>query len=184
LARTGNCHCGIVDKQGDYRGDIPSNAVSGPRYRCLVVYILANPLAQKLEPSWADSDTQGRLPQRYHPQRGSGTLPGNMLERIPQFRIFLSSPGDVPAERKIALEVIDQLQYEPHFRGKVSLEPVAWDDPGAGTVMRATITPQEAIDQGLTRPADCDIVVVIFWARMGTQRRVGIRERHSVRPPA
>jgi len=91
-----------------------------------------------------------------------------MPERIPQFRIFLSSPGDVPAERKIALEVIEQIQFEPHLRGKVSLYPVAWDKPGAGTVMRATISPQEAIDRKLTRPADCDIVIVIFWARMGT----------------
>ncbi|MGH9453564.1 MAG: hypothetical protein ACRD2O_06295 [Terriglobia bacterium] len=80
----------------------------------------------------------------------------------------LSSPGDVPAKRQIALEVIEQLQYEPHLRGKVFLQPVAWDKPGAGTVMRATITPQEAIDRGLPKPAKCDIVVVIFWARMGT----------------
>ncbi|MGH9607743.1 MAG: SUMF1/EgtB/PvdO family nonheme iron enzyme [Terracidiphilus sp.] len=87
---------------------------------------------------------------------------------VRHLQIFLSSPGDVPAERKIALEVIEQLQYEPHLRGKVFLEPVAWDNPGAGTVMRATMSPQEAIDQGLTKPADCDIVVVIFWMRMGT----------------
>ena len=93
-----------------------------------------------------------------------GLLPGY----VRHLRIFLSSPGDVPAERKIALEVIAELQYEPHLRGKVFLEPVAWDNPGAGTVMRATISPQESIDQGLTEPADCDVVIVIFWARMGT----------------
>jgi hypothetical protein len=69
---------------------------------------------------------------------------GLPAEFVRHLRIFLSSPGDVAAERKIALEVIDQLQYEPHLRGKVFLEPVAWDKPGAGTVMRATITPQEA----------------------------------------
>jgi hypothetical protein len=90
---------------------------------------------------------------------------------VRHLRIFLSSPGDVPAERKIALEVISQLQYEPHLRGRLFLEPVAWDNPGAGTVMRATISPQEAIDQGLPQPADCDIVIVIFWARMGTPLR-------------
>jgi hypothetical protein len=32
----------------------------------------------------------------------------------------------------------------------------------------ATLTPQEAINQGLAKPSECDIVVVIFWARMGT----------------
>jgi hypothetical protein len=83
-------------------------------------------------------------------------------------RIFLSSPGDVPKERKIALRVIEQLQYESHLRGKVFLDPVAWDDPSGGGVMTATKTPQKCIEKGLTRPAECDIVVAIFWARMGT----------------
>ena len=75
----------------------------------------------------------------------------------------------MPAERQIALDVIGQRQYEPHGRGKVSLEPLAWDKPGPGTVMRATMTPQEAIDRGLAPPAGCDVVIVIFWARMGTR---------------
>jgi formylglycine-generating enzyme required for sulfatase activity len=91
-----------------------------------------------------------------------------MADLVTRLRIFLSSPGDVPAERKIALEVIEELQYEPQFRGKVYLEPVAWDNPGAGPVLEATRSPQESIDQGLTKPADCDIVAVIFWMRMGT----------------
>jgi formylglycine-generating enzyme required for sulfatase activity len=87
---------------------------------------------------------------------------------VRHLRIFLASPGDVASERKIAREVMTQLQYEPQFRGKVFLDHVAWDDPSAGTVMRATIDPQEAIRRGLGEPAKCDIVVVIFWARMGT----------------
>jgi hypothetical protein len=45
---------------------------------------------------------------------------------------------------------------------------IAWDKPGAGTVMRATLTPQDAINKGLPTPAECDIVVVLFWSRMGT----------------
>jgi formylglycine-generating enzyme required for sulfatase activity len=93
-------------------------------------------------------------------------LPAGYVRHL---RIFLASPGDVPAERKIAMEVISQLQFEPQFRGKVFLEPVAWDNPGAGTVMRATINPQHAIRRGLGEPAQCDIVIVIFWARMGTR---------------
>lgn len=85
-----------------------------------------------------------------------------------QLRIFLSSPGDVASERTLAMEVIDQLQYDPFLRGKVALTTVAWDRPGGGTPMRATMTPQEAIDQGLAKPSECDIVIVIFWSRMGT----------------
>ena len=83
-------------------------------------------------------------------------------------RIFLSSPGDVPNERKVAIDVLDQLPYDPSFRDKITTEVIAWDKKGAGTAMIATLTPQEAINEGLAKPSECDIVVVIFWSRMGT----------------
>ncbi len=91
-----------------------------------------------------------------------------MPETIPFIRIFVSSPGDVNDERQIALEVIEQLPYRPTFREKVAFRVIAWDKPGAGTPMRATLTPQDAINKGLPRPSECDIVVVLFWSRMGT----------------
>ncbi|MDX2161402.1 MAG: SUMF1/EgtB/PvdO family nonheme iron enzyme [bacterium] len=91
-----------------------------------------------------------------------------MPDHIPFIRIFISSPGDVNDERKIALEVIEQLPYRPTFREKVAFRVIAWDKPGAGTPMRATLTPQDAINKGLPTPAECDIVVVLFWSRMGT----------------
>ncbi|WP_086668598.1 HEAT repeat domain-containing protein [Lentzea kentuckyensis] len=87
------------------------------------------------------------------------------MQRI---RVFLSSPGDVADERAIALEVLDRLPYEPALRGRVALEVVAWDKPGAGAPILASGTPQASIDSGLPRPRDCDVVVVLFWARMGT----------------
>ncbi len=83
-------------------------------------------------------------------------------------RVFLSSPSDVPNERKIAIDVLDQLPYDPLLRGKITVEVVAWDKKGGGTAMIATKTPQEAINEGLPMPSECDIVVVIFWSRMGT----------------
>jgi hypothetical protein len=83
-------------------------------------------------------------------------------------RIFLASPGDVADERALALKVLERLPYDPLLRGNVTLEVVAWDKPGAGTPMRVTMTPQEAIKEGLPSPSECDIVVVIFWSRMGT----------------
>lgn len=83
-------------------------------------------------------------------------------------RIFLSSPGDVADERGLALQVIERLVYEPELRGRVTLEAIAWDKPGASAPMLATMTPQQAINEGLPRPSECDIVVVILWARMGT----------------
>ncbi len=83
-------------------------------------------------------------------------------------RVFLSSPGDVTGERAIARAVVEQLQYDPFVRGRATFEVVAWDQVGGGAPITATETPQAAIDRGLPRPSECDIVVVILWARMGT----------------
>lgn len=88
-----------------------------------------------------------------------------MVRRI---RVFLSSPGDVGDERAIAVDVLDRLRYDEELRGRVDFEAVAWDRPGAGAPILATRTPQASIDQGMLRPADRDIVVVIFWSLMGT----------------
>ena len=89
-------------------------------------------------------------------------------DRPQHLRVFLASPGDVADERALALRVLEDLQYDPLLRGRITLETVAWDKPGAGTPMLATLTPQEAIKKGLPTPAKCDIVIVIFWSRMGT----------------
>lgn len=83
-------------------------------------------------------------------------------------RIFLASPGDVAAEREIALRVLDDLPYDPLLRGRITVEDVAWDKRGAGAPILAGVTPQDSIAAGLPRPGECDIVVVIFWSRMGT----------------
>ena len=60
-------------------------------------------------------------------------------------RVFLASPGDVADERALARQVLDQLPYDPLLRGKIGFEVVAWDQPGAGVPMLATMTPQAAI---------------------------------------
>ncbi|NWJ44776.1 MAG: SUMF1/EgtB/PvdO family nonheme iron enzyme [Chloroflexi bacterium] len=91
-----------------------------------------------------------------------------MPEQIPQVKVFLSSPGDVNEERKLALDVLANLPNRPSLRDKVSFRAVAWDKLGAGTPMIASKSPQEAIDEGLPKPSKCDIVVVILWSRMGT----------------
>ncbi len=85
---------------------------------------------------------------------------------VPLLRIFLSSPGDVEEERRIARELIDRLPKQPHLRERVALELVAWDDPAAPIPLRANESPQESVNAFRPRPADCDIV--ILWSRMGT----------------
>ena len=84
------------------------------------------------------------------------------------FRIFLASPGDVRDERELARAVIEQIRAERAFRGRVNLEIIAWDQPGAEVAMEAGLTPQEAIKRGLPKPSQCDLVIVILWSRMGT----------------
>jgi hypothetical protein len=86
-----------------------------------------------------------------------------------KFRFFVSSPGDVAEERRRALQVIEQeLPKDPLLRGKIDCEAVLWDDPNAPVAMPATLTPQEAVNRGLGRPCDCDVVIVILWSRFGT----------------
>lgn len=85
-----------------------------------------------------------------------------------RLRVFLSSPTDLVDERGIALSVIDDVAYEPEFLGRAVIEAVAWDDLGSGRPVFATEPPQASLARGKRRPADCDVVVVMFWSRMGT----------------
>jgi conflict system STAND superfamily ATPase/sulfatase-modifying factor enzyme 1 len=85
-----------------------------------------------------------------------------------RLRVFLASPGDVGDERALARKKLSELSYDPLLREKVTFEIVAWDQPGASVPMFATMTPQAAIAAGLPKPSECDIVLVIFWSRMGT----------------
>jgi hypothetical protein len=97
-------------------------------------------------------------------------------EQAPVVRIFLSSPGDLADERKIARELIEgELQKHPSHR-HLKLEVIAWDDPDARIPMLANETPQESVNNARPRPSTCDIVVVIFWARMGTPLPETIRK--------
>jgi AAA ATPase domain len=73
-------------------------------------------------------------------------------------RIFVSSPGDVPAERDRAADVVARLQEE--FVHYAVLEPFFWEDQPA----RATDTFQSQFPEA----SGMDIVVGILWARIGT----------------
>ena len=92
-------------------------------------------------------------------------------------RVFLSSPGDVVDERNLARSFIkEQLPYLPQFRGRVAFDVVSWDDPVAVVPMLANKTPQESVTLALTRPATCEITIVILWSRMGTPLPDSIRK--------
>ncbi|MBK8908474.1 MAG: AAA family ATPase [Rhodospirillales bacterium] len=74
-----------------------------------------------------------------------------------RLRIFLSSPGDVAAERNRADDVIRKVDAD---LWDVDLEVVRWEERPYSAVS----TFQAQID----KPSECDLVVCIFWKRLGT----------------
>jgi hypothetical protein len=90
------------------------------------------------------------------------------------FRVFLSSPGDVPGERALALRLLHELPRRPWLRDRISIHVSAWDDPLATTPMDATRTPQLSVIENNTPPSQCDVTIVILWSRLGTRLPDGI----------
>ena len=72
--------------------------------------------------------------------------------------MFVSSPGDVGAERAVALAVAERLQLE--FRGQVQFETYLWER----SLLRATDTFQAQI----LDIQQADLALFILWARVGT----------------
>lgn len=75
-----------------------------------------------------------------------------------QFRIFISSPGDVIPERRVAKAVIGRLNEE--FFGRAYLIPILWEEEPmlASETFQAQIHP----------PRETEIYVGIFWSRIGS----------------
>ncbi|WP_295394530.1 hypothetical protein, partial [uncultured Thiodictyon sp.] len=75
-----------------------------------------------------------------------------------QVRIFVSSPADLDHERGLIKDIVDQLaqEYLPYFK----LQAVLWEEEA--------LTAAQSFQAGLARPADCEIVLVMLWTRLGT----------------
>ena len=82
-----------------------------------------------------------------------------MAEGMRQVRVFVSSPGDVAPERGRVDAVAAKLTRE--YQGFAEFETVLWEASfyTADRTFQAQILPAEA----------CDIVVSIFWTRIGTE---------------
>ena len=74
------------------------------------------------------------------------------------FRVFVSSPGDVVAERLRVERVLARLNGE--FAGRARLIAVRWE--------RAFYAAHATFQAQIPEAADCDVVVAIFRARIGT----------------
>lgn len=90
--------------------------------------------------------------------------------------IFLSSPGDVNAERDLAQQVVEQFNRDVEFNSHFQLHLYRWDDPNVRLPMEAGETPQKSVDVYMKKPSECDLVVVVLWSRMGTRVVMDDRE--------
>jgi len=82
-------------------------------------------------------------------------------KKITPIRLFLSSPGDVEAERQRVHAVVVQIQHMLGSRLGFFLELIEWETHVAGDMGR----PQEVINSQI---GDYDIFVGIMWKRFGT----------------
>jgi len=96
-------------------------------------------------------------------------------------KVFLSSPGDVAEERRIAMETMRALEDSPLLRERVNLQVIAWDDPAASAPLDARETPQASVNRWAGRPADCDLTIAILWSRLGTPLPPGLKRADGSR---
>ncbi len=73
-------------------------------------------------------------------------------------RIFVSSPSDVDHERALLKEICERLRQE--YLSYFEVQAVLWEEEA--------LTADRNFQDGILRPADCDIVVVVLWTRLGT----------------
>src|SRR5215472_8537709 len=88
----------------------------------------------------------------------SGVGDDTMAEGAREVRMFVSSPGDVAPERGRVEAVAAKLNRE--YEGLVQFDTVLWEE----SFYRADRTFQAQIPES----AACDIVVSIFWTKVGT----------------
>lgn len=73
-------------------------------------------------------------------------------------RIFVSSPSDVDHERALLKEVCGRLREE--YLSYFEVQAILWEEEA--------LTADRNFQDGILRPADCEIVVVVLWTRLGT----------------
>lgn len=79
-----------------------------------------------------------------------------MSEHI--LNVFVSSPGDVAAERRRIQLVVERLNAE--FKDRVRIDTIRWETK--------FYSAHDTFQQQIPEAADCDIVIAIFRARLGT----------------
>jgi eukaryotic-like serine/threonine-protein kinase len=76
-----------------------------------------------------------------------------------QIALFVSSPGDVAAEREAVGRVVERLHAA--FHSAVKIRTVRWEHD--------YYTADRTFQKQIEDPQTCDIVVCIFWSRIGSE---------------
>jgi len=74
------------------------------------------------------------------------------------YRIFLSSPSDVTPERDAMARVVDRINAQLNNNARFQL--IRWEDD--------FYTANSPFQAQIAKPSECDIVVSVFWKRLGT----------------
>jgi hypothetical protein len=93
----------------------------------------------------------------------------NMAFDAKILRVLIASPGDVGEERIVIPEIINDWNAINSAISKVVLMPVKWETHSAPLMGDR---PQAIINQQLVK--ECDVLVGVFWARVGTNTGVAI----------
>ncbi len=80
------------------------------------------------------------------------------LNKVPRLKIFISSPGDVIPERRIAKSVMNELNEE--FSGQVFLVPILWEEE--------PLLASETFQAQIEAPHETDLYLGILWSRIGS----------------
>jgi tetratricopeptide (TPR) repeat protein len=84
---------------------------------------------------------------------------------VPTMKIFISSPSDLSEERDAIKRVLEDLNNSPTYEARLKLLPFAYEDHAPALVGKGA---QNIIDEHMLPVEDADIVICMFWLRMGT----------------
>lgn len=79
------------------------------------------------------------------------------------YRVLVASPSDVVEERDAAVRVMHDWNNLHSYNRRVVLQPLRWETHSAPEY---NVRPQDAINRRIVD--DCDLVVGIFWTRLGS----------------
>ena len=85
-----------------------------------------------------------------------------------QIQVSVNLDGSGSCKLETGVPFLEHMLEQVGRHGLIDIEIIAWDQPGAAVAMESGLTPQEAIAQGLPKPEECDLAVVVLWSRIGT----------------